>query len=317
MAPPDDIILACEGIHHGFGSRPVLHDINLRIRRGQILALVGPSGCGKSTLLRAILGTHPPQRGRVLLFDRPGDPGYAVRRPGRDRGIVYQRYSLYPFLTAQQNVALGLMFDENSLPGRLLYTLGWRGERRRHLRQAAELLEQVGLGEAIGHYPHELSGGMRQRVAVAQALIMRPRLLLMDEPFGALDAATREELQRMLLKLYVENTQARAQGRPPAHTILLVTHELDEAIYVGDRVVGLSQYWNWKEQGFARCPGAAIVYDDAAPVFEPDAEQNFEQFAEQRAQIRQVVFDPAANLARETFQRYWKREVRGGERQFV
>ncbi|MHC4672302.1 MAG: ABC transporter ATP-binding protein [Planctomycetota bacterium] len=288
----EDIILTCEHVHHWFGSNRVLHDVQLRVKRGQFVSLVGPSGCGKSTLLRAIVGTHPPCQGRIMMYNED-QTGLEVHHPGRDRGIVYQRYSLFPFLTAVQNVAIGLMLDQSSLPGRFFKLPVWRKLRKRHLQEAAELLEKLNLGHAINNYPHELSGGMRQRVAVAQALIMKPRILLLDEPFGALDEATREELQRMLLTLSSENRCARSQGISPPYTILLVTHELNEAIYVGDRVVGLSQYWNWQEQGNATNPGATIVYDEAAPIYDPDSERDYHQFAGQRNIIRSIVFQPS------------------------
>lgn len=302
--PTPDTILNCDRIHHWFGENKVLFDVDLRVRRGSIVAVVGPSGCGKSTILRAIVGTHPPRQGRILMYDDEAN-AYEVRKPGRDRGIVYQRYTLFPFLTAQKNVALGLMLDQTSIAGRLFGYPQWRRLRNEHLDQAAAFLENVGLSEAIERYPHEMSGGMCQRVAVAQALIMKPRVLLLDEPFGALDEAMREELQRMLLRLHAENRECRAAGKPPPHTILIVTHELNEAIFVGDRVIGLSQYWNWREQNHAACPGATIIYDDEAPVHHPDSPREFEQFAEQRELIRKSVFDPNVLQERDEFRRKW------------
>jgi len=313
--PNDDIVLACQGIHHWFGDNKVLHDVNVEVVRGEILSLVGPSGCGKSTLLRAILGTHPPCRGKVVVAHADG-VSEEVHGPGRDRGIVYQRYSLYPFLTARENVAIGLMFDQTSIPLRFFLYPQWRRMRRRHLEEAAELLETLKLGDAIHRYPHEMSGGMCQRVAVAQALIMKPDVLLLDEPFGALDEATREELQRMLLTLYGENCQARRRGEPPPYTIIIVTHELNEAIYVGDRVVGLSQYWNWREEGHGSCPGATIVYDQVAPVYLPDEERDYGSFLRQREEIRRAAFDPAVLQKRDELRRFWQ-DVREGRAQGV
>ncbi len=299
-----EIIVHCDKVHHWFGSAGVLYDVNVRVARGNIVAVVGPSGCGKSTLLRAIVGTHPPRQGRIQMHAH-GKPPYEVRRPGRDRGIVYQRYSLFPFLTARENVAIGLMLDETSIPFRLFRFLQWRRIRRRHLDAAAAFLERVGLEHAVKLYPHEMSGGMCQRVAVAQALIMKPQILLLDEPFGALDEAMREELQRMLLRLHAENRVAKKAGEPPPHTILIVTHELNEAIYVGDRVIGLSQYWNWAEKGHVACPGATVVYDEAAPVSDPDGPRDFEEFTKQRDRIRKAVFEPEYLQDREEFRRYW------------
>ena len=301
----DRIVMRIGGVSHWFGTNHVLHDVHADIVRGSVVGLVGPSGCGKSTLLRAIVGTHPPREGKILVFSRSHEgPPREVRQPGRDRGIVYQRYSLFPFLTAQQNVAFGLLLDETSLPFRAFRPFSWRRLRKKHLELAAEYLDRVGLGHAARLYPSEMSGGMQQRVAIAQALIMKPEVLLLDEPFGALDEAMREELQRMLLTLYAENQAALKAGEKPPYTILLVTHELNEAIYVGDRVLGLSQYWNWREEGFTEPPGATIVYDKPAPTFTPDAPKDYDKLAEQRAEIRQAVFESEFLQPRDAFRSF-------------
>ncbi|MBN2430520.1 MAG: ATP-binding cassette domain-containing protein [Acidobacteria bacterium] len=285
------LVLEIQKLSHWFGDNLVLHNLDLNIIRGEIVSLVGPSGCGKSTLLRAIVGTHPPCRGQVAVYALGATTPTVVVNPSRDRGIVYQQYSLFPFLTAAQNVAMGLMLDQTSLPFRFFRHMSWRNLRRRHLEEAEALLEKLKLANAIRLYPHEMSGGMCQRVAIAQALIMKPEILLLDEPFGALDEATREELQRMLLTLYQENIDARAKGEDSPYTIMIVTHELNEAIYVGDRVVALSQFWNWQEQGHLRCPGATIVLDQPVPVYHPDEERNFETFIQVRRRIRQAAFE--------------------------
>ena len=305
-------VLSCRGIHHHFGPKLVLHDVNVDIAPGQIVSLVGPSGCGKSTLLRSIIGTHPPRSGQVLTYQGPDDRvGQEVQSPGRDRGIVYQRYSLFPFLTAVQNVAIGLKLDESSIPSRLFGFPAWRKRRKQHLEQAAALLTKIGLGEALDRYPHELSGGMCQRVAIAQALIMKPRLLMLDEPFGALDEATREELQALLLNLYQENLEARDRGEPPPYTILIVTHELTEALYVGDRVIGLSQYWDWKSAGLSEAPGATIIYDRVAPVYQPGQAKRYEDFVALREEIRAVVFEPETPLPPGEHIMFWDQVERG------
>ena len=311
MSNAHEIVLSCRGISHWFGSKRVIHDVNLEIIRGEIVALVGPSGCGKSTLLRSIVGTHPPCDGEVVVKPAGSARGHVVLKPSRDCGIVYQRYTLFPFLTARQNVALGLMLDQTSIPFRFLHLLRWRRLHKKHLYEAEALLVKLKLGEAVHLYPHQMSGGMCQRVAIAQALIMQPQILLLDEPFGALDEATREELQRMLLTLYLENCQAKEDGKPPPYTILIVTHELNEAIYVGDRVVGLSQYWNWKDNGFPACPGATIVFDKAAPVFRHDEQRDFEVFARLRDEIRHAAFDAEVLQEREAFHAFWD-EVQSG-----
>jgi NitT/TauT family transport system ATP-binding protein len=293
-----NLALQCRKISHWFGPKRVLHDVNLELPRGQFLSLVGPSGCGKSTLLRAIVGTHLPLQGETLIWAAPATAETPVQGPGRDRGIVYQHYSLFPFLTAQENVALGLMLDQTSLPFRWFVWPKWWRLRKQHLAEAAAMLERVKLGEALKLYPHELSGGMRQRVALAQALIMKPEIILLDEPFGALDEATREDLQKLLLALHDENQGALQQGAHPPFTLVIVTHELNEALLVGDRVVGLSQYWNWRADGHERCPGATVIYDKAAPIFKPSNARELEAFTRQREEIRRVVFDPAAQTTR-------------------
>jgi NitT/TauT family transport system ATP-binding protein len=297
-----DVVLECRSLHQFFGAQPVLHSIDLDVARGGIVAVVGPSGCGKSTLLSAILGTQRPSAGEIRIHSQPGlgerAPG-VVARPARDRGIVYQRYSLFPFLTALENVALGPKLDRTGILFRTFNYFTWRKLRRTHLDEAASLLRRFGLEHALKLYPHQMSGGMRQRVALAQALIMQPEILLLDEPFGALDEVTRRELQRMLLELYQENLVARTHGRPAPHTIILVTHELNEAIYVGDRVVGLSQHWNWRERGFRCCPGSTIVYDAPAPVYAPDQEVDEHDFEQQRLAIRKTVFEANSCAATE------------------
>lgn len=302
---PADIVLECRSIEQSFGEKQVLCDVTLKIARGQIVALVGPSGCGKSTLLRAILGTHPPGGGQILMNGRE------VRGPGRERGIVYQRYSLFPFLTAQKNVAFGPMLDQTSLRYRAVFFWQWLRLRQQHLRQAAELLDRLKLGPALQQYPSEMSGGMCQRVAIAQALIMKPDVLLLDEPFGALDEATREEMQQTLLDLYQDNLAAKLAGQPPPYTILIVTHELNEAIYVADRVIGLSQFWDWKAAGLPASPGATVVYDAVSPVFSRDAEQEAAAFTRQREELRAAVFDPNVPTRRGEFVRFWD-EVAAG-----
>lgn len=286
--------LKVENVSHWFGDNLVLHEVNLAIGAGQIVSMVGPSGCGKSTLLRAILGTHPPKAGKIFAEDT------LVTKPSRDVGIVYQHYSLYDFLTAQQNVAFGLMLDETTMSFRIFQPGKWWSLNEQHMQEAAALLEKVGLAAAKDLYPTEMSGGMRQRVAIAQALIMKPKLLLLDEPFGALDEATREELQLMLLKLYEENIEAKKNNKRPPHTILIVTHELNEALYVADRIIGLSQY----HQGGER--GATIVYDKMAPIFKPNDPKEVADFLRQKEDIRKAVFDADHLQHHEEFVSYWK-----------
>lgn len=298
-------VLELQGVHHGFGPKRVLHDINIDIARGQIVSIVGPSGCGKSTLFRAIIGTHPPRGGAIVVIHPDGSRD-EVRSPGRDRGIVYQNYALFDFLTVLDNVAFGLMLDETSPWDRLFRRSAWKKLRRQHHEKALQLLEQVGLAAAAERYPSELSGGMRQRVAIAQALIMEPDVLLLDEPFGALDEATREDLQRLLLQLYANNVKAMRDGRSrDARTILMVTHELTEAIFVSDRVIGLSQYWDWRGAGFDESPGATIVYDKAARIYNPDDPKQHEDFVKQREELHGAVFDTENFQRHDEFVKFW------------
>ena len=292
-----DTVLQIERLSHRFGSRSVLYDLNLSIRRGEIVALVGPSGCGKSTLLRAILGTHPPTEGRVLCNGRP------VTGPGRDRGIVYQRYTLYPHMTALHNVMFGLMLADCGLLDRLARPFRFAALRKAHREKAMEALKLVSLEHAADLYPSELSGGMMQRVAIAQALVMEPEILLLDEPFASLDEATREGLQQFLLRLYQQNVADKKAGRTPRRSMIIVTHELNEALFVADRVVGLSQYWDAAAEGLlqnGRHPGATFIYDKVAPVFAPAdlaagaaANIPYHLLAAQREDIRRVVMDVA------------------------
>ena len=288
-----DLVLQCDSVSHWFGTNKVLNKINLEVVAGQVVAVVGPSGCGKSTLLRAILGTHPPKSGQVIANGRP------VTRPNRDVGIVYQNYSLYDFLTARDNVAFGLMLDQTSIAQRVFGYGSWRKLREEHREQSLALLKKVGLERAANLFPHEMSGGMRQRVAIAQALIMEPKILLLDEPFGALDEATREDLQLMLLNLYSENAAARDAGKTPPYTILIVTHELNEALYVSDRVIGLSQF---HEDG---ANGATIVYDRPAPIFRAGDVRDFQQFEAQKDELRAAVFTPSATRHHSKFVTFW------------
>jgi NitT/TauT family transport system ATP-binding protein len=183
-----------------------LQRVDLTIRRGELLTLVGPSGCGKSTLLDLVTGLRRPSAGEVLVDGRP------VVGPGLDRGIVFQQYALFPWRTALGNVQFGLE--------------GLRLRRIERVRRAREFLELVGLGGFEDRYPHELSGGMKQRVAIARSLAYGPQVLLMDEPFAALDAQTREGLQAELLRIWADTGM----------TILFITHAIEEAVYLGQRV---------------------------------------------------------------------------------
>jgi NitT/TauT family transport system ATP-binding protein len=208
----------------GHAPKKVLEHLDLSIIEGQFVAVCGQTGCGKSTMLRIILGAETPTNGRILI------EGRELPRPDRNRGYVPQKYSLFPDKTVLDNITFGLEMEEFGLLGRLTPRFF---RRRTELRQLAfSYLRQMGLQESdAGKYPDQLSGGMQQRVAIAQALIMRPRILLMDEAFSALDPATRSDMQKLVRRLW----------RETGTTILFVTHNLAEAVYLGTRVVVLGK----------------------------------------------------------------------------
>jgi NitT/TauT family transport system ATP-binding protein len=204
-----------------YGDQIVLEDITLHIPQRAFVAIVGPSGCGKTTLLRIILGEERQTEGTVLLDGSP-----LVQEPGPDRGVVFQRYSVFPHLTVLQNVLLGAEFTQSKLLARLFGT-----KRRDAMALARTLIDEVGLTASLDKYPAALSGGMQQRLALAQALVMRPRVLLLDEPFGALDPGTRAEMHVLLRRLWHETEL----------TVLMVTHDLSEAFSLATRVIALER----------------------------------------------------------------------------
>jgi len=185
----------------------VLGGVSFEIGQGELVSIIGESGCGKTTLLRIIQGLAPLDSGSILV------DGVSVSKPGRDRGFVFQHASLLPWRSARQNVEFGLELQGVAAAERAA--------------RSQELLELVGLAQAADQYPHQLSGGMQQRIGLARALAIDPSILLMDEPFSALDAQTREVLQNELVRIHDETHK----------TTLFVTHDLDEAIYLSDRVI--------------------------------------------------------------------------------
>ncbi len=194
------------------GTVTALKDINFETYKREFVCVIGPSGCGKSTLIRILAGLETPSSGEVLL------DGVAVRDPGPDRGMVFQGYTLFPWLTVKKNVMFGLEMSGHG--------------RTSSEEQALQWIDLVGLSKFANAYPHQLSGGMKQRVAIARALANQPRILLMDEPFGALDAQTRSKMQNYLHEIW-KNIDV---------TILFITHDLDEAIYLADRILVLKAH---------------------------------------------------------------------------
>ncbi|MFV1941819.1 MULTISPECIES: ABC transporter ATP-binding protein [unclassified Pseudomonas] len=200
-----------------YGDQVVLEHLNLSIQEGEFCALVGASGCGKSTFLRMLLGQESPTRGHILLDGQP-----LCAEPDPSRGVVFQRYSVFPHLSVLDNVVIGMELPHSRLLGRLF------GADKRRLREtAAAMLNRVGLGHALYKYPSQLSGGMQQRLAIAQALIVKPRILLLDEPFGALDPGIRKDMHVLLTELWKEHKL----------TVFMVTHDLSEGFTLASRVL--------------------------------------------------------------------------------
>lgn len=195
---------------HGQQPTRALEPVDLEVQDGDFITILGPSGCGKSTLLRIVAGLETPSSGTVLL------DGEAVGGPGPDRGMVFQSYTLFPWLSVQDNVCFGLR--ERGVP------------RSEQLAIADRFITQVGLKGFEKHHPAQLSGGMQQRTALARALANNPKILLLDEPFGALDHQTRELMQELLLEVWEQHRK----------TVLFVTHDIDEAIFMANRVVVMS-----------------------------------------------------------------------------
>jgi bicarbonate transport system ATP-binding protein len=212
------------------GPYPVLENVNLEVRAGEFICMIGHSGCGKSTLLNTVSGFAKPTSGQVLLNGQP------IQRPGPDRMVVFQGYALLPWLTAYENVYLAVDSVKPELSER----------QKREI--VNDHLQLVGLGTAAEKLITQLSGGMKQRVAIARALAIRPEVLILDEPFGALDAITKEELQEELLSIW--NTQKC--------TVLMITHDIDEALFLADRLVMMSN-------GPAAGIGEVLTIDFARP----------------------------------------------------
>ncbi len=200
--------LTFDRITKTFGSVPVVSDTTLAIARNSLVVFLGPSGCGKTTLMRMVGGLDSPTSGTIRLEGEP------VAGPDRRRGMVFQSYSSFPWLTVAGNIAFGMRYRHD-------LTAGERAERVRHY------LKLIGLEDFAGSYPNRISGGMRQRVAIARSLAAGSDVLLMDEPFGALDALTRERLQVELREIQTQETK----------TIIFVTHDVEEAVYLADRII--------------------------------------------------------------------------------
>jgi len=226
------------GVHQAYGGRPILERVDLDVAEGAFVSIVGASGCGKSTFLRLLLAQETPTRGEIRIAGQP-----PAREPGRDRGVVFQRYSVFPHMTVEDNLVAAESFAATWLGG-------FVGRRRAAARgRARETLERIGLGHMARAYPAALSGGMQQRLAIAQALAARPRVLLLDEPFGALDPGTRLAMHDFL------SDMRAASGM----TVFMVTHDLEEGFKLGDRVIVFDKV-RWDPQA-PEAYGATITYD--------------------------------------------------------
>lgn len=239
-----DIVL--DGVGHEFGGGVVaLQEVNLSIRQGEFVTVIGPSGCGKTTLMRLIAGFETPTRGQVTVG------GELVTGPDYRRGVVFQNAALYPWMSVQENVSLGPRM---------------RGVSVNVWKQSVDtVLEMVGLAEFARRPPYELSGGMQQRAAIARVLVNDAPIMLMDEPFGALDALTRERLQDEVVDLW----------RKTEKTVILITHSIDEAVYMGGRVLVMSPR-----------PGRLVRIIDAKACRERDSQL----FLEKRKEVRELIF---------------------------
>ena len=227
-----------------------LHDVSLAIRNNEFVSLLGPSGCGKTTLIRIIAGLIAADRGAVLVDGKP------VTAPGRDRCMVFQQFGLLPWRTVLSNVEFGLEIE------------GVAKDQRQ--ATASQYLELVGLKGFEGYFPHQISGGMQQRVGIARALAKKPQILLMDEPFGAVDAQTREQLQEELLKIWAQTDT----------TVIFVTHSIDEAIYLSDRVIVMGARPGRIKEQFA--------VDLPRPRWEGDVKAD-PRFSQLRARLRAAL----------------------------
>ena len=210
-------LVKAKNIWKSYGENIILENVSFSMEAGEFCALVGPSGCGKTTFLRMLLGVEEPTRGK-LLFEGKDYPN----EPSDERGIVFQRYSTLSHLNVIDNVAIGLEFEKSKFLGKL-----FGKEKKEALEKVEEILEAVGLKDARNKYPHELSGGMKQRLSIAQSLVKKPKLLLLDEPFGALDPGISQDMHELLLGIHARLNFG----------VVMVTHDISEAFKLGSRVL--------------------------------------------------------------------------------
>ena len=238
------------------GPMRVLDHVTFDLHQGEFVSIIGPSGCGKSTLMNLLAGFLQPTQGRVLL------DGREVKGPGPDRGVIFQEYGVFPWLTVRQNIEFGMKLAANKVPA------------AQRAQTADKYMQLMGLSDFAGHFPKHLSGGMRQRLAIARAYAVNPEFLLMDEPFGALDAQTRSAMQDLLLQvLQTENK-----------TVMLITHSVDEAIYLSGRIIVVS----------ARPAQIRADIRVPFPYPRPPGIADTPEFAQSRSHIRELVMQEYA-----------------------
>jgi NitT/TauT family transport system ATP-binding protein len=235
------------------GTLNVVEDVSYDIYDGDFIAVIGPSGCGKTTMMSMLAGFQAPTTGKVLFDGQP------VKGPGPERGVIFQEYGVFPWLTVKQNIAFGLKLKANHVP------VWEREEICRHY------LELMGLRDFANSYPKHLSGGMRQRLAIARAYAVKPQFLLMDEPFGALDAQTRTNMQNLLLKVLA------TEGK----TVMLITHSVEEAIYLASRIVVVT----------ARPARIKQIIDVPFAYPRDESLQGRAEYGELRSHIRELVMN--------------------------
>ncbi len=289
---PSHWIISFENVTKRFGEGKqaftAVRNVNFRVydipNVGEFICVLGPSGCGKSTILNMIAGFYGPTEGKVLMRGKP------IGGPGADRGFVFQNYSSFPHLKVWENVAFGLVCRELRRTRNPLWTIadplvGVTGARRARIRE--EAMEWVGKVNLLGNenkYPHQLSGGMRQRVAIARTLALAPDIILMDEPFGALDRVTRWEMQDLLIKIW---TEVEA-------TVFLITHDLDEAVFLGDRIYIVSD-----------SPGTIIEETSLPRPGEPAA------VMQRKPEFAEIVREISSKVERSYFETHLKQQAKG------
>lgn len=232
-------LISIKNLWKKYGDNVVLEKLTLTIEEGEFCTLVGPSGCGKTTFLKMLLGQETPTSGSFLLEGEP-----FPKEPSIERGIVFQRYSVFEHLSVLGNVMLAIELKDSSFLGRLF------GKKRTEARERAmQMLDSVGLRDAAEKYPSELSGGMQQRLSIAQSLVNKPKILLLDEPFGALDPGIRADMHALILDLWKKNNL----------TVVMVTHDLHESFYLGTRLLVFDKVRH--DPHAPNAYGARITYD--------------------------------------------------------